>query len=67
VVFESSNRKTISGIAGSIKAGFWSKVLKERGLESPGRDEAVAATLRHIEEKKLRAEAEYQEKKKKKK
>lgn len=67
MVFKDPTRKTISGIAGSMKAGFWSKVLKERGLESPGREEAVAATLKHIEEKKLRAEAEYQNKKKKKK
>jgi hypothetical protein len=35
-----------------MKADFWSKVLKERGLESPGREEAVKATLEKIAEKK---------------
>ena len=31
---------------------FWSKTLKEKGLESPGRDEAVRKTLEKIAEKK---------------
>lgn len=35
-----------------MKANFWSKVLKEKGLESPGREEAVKATLEKIAEKK---------------
>ena len=35
-----------------MKTDFWSKVLKERGLESPGREEAVKATLEKIAEKK---------------
>jgi len=35
-----------------MKTDFWSKVLKEKGLESPGREEAVKAALEKIAEKK---------------
>ena len=36
---------------------FWSKVLAEKGLESPGRNEAVRNTLEKIAEKKSLEEA----------
>lgn len=37
--------------------GFWERVLKEKGLESPGRKEAVDATMKKIAERKAREEA----------
>jgi len=36
---------------------FWSKALAEKGLESPGREEAVRKTLEKIAEKKSLEEA----------
>jgi len=45
VVLESAKRETISGTAlmsnGSFKKDFWTKLLKEHNLESPGYHEAV--------------------------
>lgn len=36
---------------------FWSKALAQKGLESPGREEAVRKTLEKIAEKKSLEEA----------
>jgi len=35
-----------------LEPEFWSRVLKEKGLESPGRDKAVEDTLLYIQNKK---------------
>lgn len=45
---------------------FWTNVLRDKGLESPGREEAVAETLEYIKQKKARAELDRKEKQKKK-
>jgi len=46
----------------SLDPGFWSKVLGEKGLESPGREEAVRDTLAWIRQKKLNKEEVAKEK-----
>jgi hypothetical protein len=43
---------------------FWTRVLAEKGLESPGREEAVKDTLERIKMKKELKEQRQQEKKK---
>lgn len=40
-------------------------MLKEKGLESPGREEAVAETLEYIRQKKAKVELDRKEKQKK--
>jgi len=49
-------------MAGSFDPGFWSRVLGEKGLESPGREEAVRKTLEHVAKKKQVKEEERKEK-----
>ena len=50
-------RQTVSEIAimtgGTFERSFWTRILAEKGLESPGRDEAVERTM----EKSLRKSA----------
>lgn len=50
----------------TFDSGFWTRVLAEKGLESPGRKEAVEATLNHIRQKKEKIEEERKQKQKKK-
>lgn len=50
-----------------MKTDFWAKTLKEKGLESPGREEAVRKTLEYIQEKKDREELLRKEKLEKRK
>ena len=56
VVQQSPRRQTVSEIAimtgGTFERSFWTRVLAEKGLESPGRDEAVERTMEKVAEKK---------------
>jgi hypothetical protein len=47
-----------------IDAGFWSRVLGEKGLESPGREEAVKAAIAWTQQKKMNKEESAKEKSK---
>jgi len=53
-------------IRGHFKGDYWTRVLAERGLESPGYHEAAEATRRHTEAKKLQQEEQQAKKRKKK-
>lgn len=61
VVQQGSCRQTVSEIAimtgGTFERSFWTRVLAEKGLESPGRDEAVERTMEKVAEKKRIEEA----------
>ena len=61
VVQQSTEWQTLSEIAimsgGTFERTFWTKVLAEKGLESPGREEAVRKTLEKIAYKKKLEEA----------
>ena len=61
VVQQSPCRQTVSEIAimtgGTFERSFWTRVLAEKGLESPGRDEAVERTMEKVAEKKRIEEA----------
>ena len=61
VVQQGSSRQTVSEIAimtgGTFERSFWTRVLAERGLESPGREEAVERTMEKVSEKKRIEEA----------
>ncbi|MFZ9315687.1 MAG: hypothetical protein ACO236_00220 [Candidatus Nanopelagicaceae bacterium] len=46
----------------TFEPGFWSRVLGEKGLESPGREQAVKETLAYIAAKKQTKEEERKEK-----
>jgi hypothetical protein len=54
-------------MARSTNAHFWSRILAENGLESPGREEAVRETLAAIQAKKMKKEEDRKEKKTKRK
>lgn len=47
--------------------GFWSEMLKEKGLESPGREEAVRQALEYAAKKKQAEDDERKEKQTQKK
>ena len=61
VVQQSPRRQTVSEIAimtgGTFERSFWTRVLAENGLESPGREEAAERTMEKIAEKKRIQEA----------
>ena len=61
VVQQGSSRQTVSEIAimtgGTFERSFWTRVLAEKGLESPGREEAVERTMEKVAEKKRIEEA----------
>ena len=61
VVQQSPRRQTVSEIAimtgGTFERSFWTRILAEKGLESPGRDEAVERTMEKVAEKKRIQEA----------
>ena len=61
VVQQGSRRQTVSEIAimtgGTFERSFWTRVLAEKGLESPGREEAVERTMEKVAEKKRIEEA----------
>ena len=42
---------------GNFKTDFWTRVLAEHGLESPGYHEAVKATNEHTAKKKIEQDA----------
>lgn len=54
-------------MSGNFKEGFWTRVLAENNLESPGYHEAVEATRQHTEQKRLAKEELANSKKKKRK
>lgn len=61
VVQQGSRRQTVSEIAimtgGTFERSFWTRVLAEKGLESPGREQAVKRTVEKVAEKKRIEEA----------
>lgn len=61
VVQQSTSRQTVSETAimtgGTFERSFWTRVLAEKGLESPGREEAVRRTMGKVAEKKRVQEA----------
>jgi hypothetical protein len=61
VVQQSASRQTVSETAimtgGTFERSFWMQVLAEKGLESPGREEAVRRTMEKVAEKKRVQEA----------
>ena len=61
VVQQNPRRQTVSEIAimtgGTFERSFWTRILAEKYLESPGREEAVERTMEKIAEKKRIEEA----------
>lgn len=52
VVQQGANEQGLSEITimsgGTFERSFWTRVLKEKGLESPGRDEALRRTMEKV-------------------
>jgi len=43
-------------MAGQFERGFWTRILREKGLESPGREQAVQEAILFTQQKKLAKE-----------